>query len=99
MSDDLSSVLEVKPPLIARIPVVLDSPHSGTVYPADFQPQVSMEVVRPVEDSFVDELFPGPEHGAPMLLTGFISIRIAQWMTSQLSTSMVNTQYEPISED
>ena len=76
MSDDLSSVLEVKPPLIARIPVVLDSPHSGTVYPADFQPQVSMEEVRPGEDSFVDELFPGPEYGAPMLAAKFPRVYI-----------------------
>jgi N-formylglutamate deformylase len=39
------------------VPVVLDSPHSGTDYPADFGPAAPMQALRCAEDSFVDELY------------------------------------------
>jgi N-formylglutamate deformylase len=50
------------------VPLVLDSPHSGTEYPADFQPAVPIERLRQAEDSFVDELYrSGPQHGAVLI--------------------------------
>src|ERR1700759_5649771 len=50
------------------VPLVLDSPHSGTDYPADFQPAVPLERLRQAEDSFVDELYrSGPQHGAVLI--------------------------------
>ncbi len=55
-----------------RAPVVLDSPHSGRVYPADFGHALSVELLRRVEDAFVDELFAdAPAHGAAFLAALF----------------------------
>jgi len=50
------------------VPVVFDSPHSGSVYPTDFGFAAPVEVMRRAEDAFVDELFASaPEAGAPLL--------------------------------
>lgn len=49
-------------------PVMLDSPHSGTVFPDDFRTEVPELSLRRVQDSFVDELFSkAPDHGASLL--------------------------------
>ncbi|MEQ8601753.1 MAG: N-formylglutamate amidohydrolase [Marivibrio sp.] len=56
----------------AQAPVVLDSPHSGAVYPDGFKPRVPRRELRRVEDAFVDELFAdGPAHGAALLAALF----------------------------
>ena len=39
------------------VPVVFDSPHSGTVFPADFGSIVPERILRRVQDNFVDDLF------------------------------------------
>jgi len=55
-----------------RAPVVLDSPHSGTVYPEDFRPAVPMSALRCAEDGFVDQLYAcGPRHGATLIAARF----------------------------
>jgi N-formylglutamate amidohydrolase len=49
-------------------PVVLDSPHSGGIYPPEFQHSCPIEALRPTEDSHVDRLFEAaPGHGAALL--------------------------------
>jgi N-formylglutamate deformylase len=54
------------------VPVVLDSPHSGTEYPADFRSAQSLEALRQAEDSYVDELYGGaPERGATLIAARF----------------------------
>jgi len=54
------------------VPVVLDSPHSGSDFPSDFGAQVSEFDLRDGEDSFVDELYlPATEHGVPLLAAHF----------------------------
>ena len=56
----------------AETPLVLDSPHSGTAYPADFDFAAPFELLRRTEDAFVDELFAdAPRHGAPLLAALF----------------------------
>lgn len=61
-------VLEVRGSAAAAIPLVLDSPHSGHSFPADFDAIVSEAELREGEDCFVDELYAGgPEIGAPLL--------------------------------
>lgn len=53
-------------------PVVFDSPHSGTIYPADFGYAAPFEILRRAEDAFVDELFAdAPHHGASLLAALF----------------------------
>jgi N-formylglutamate deformylase len=50
------------------IPLVLDSPHSGTSYPADFDHVAPRLTVRQAEDTHVDELYAAaPRFGATLL--------------------------------
>ncbi len=66
------SAFRLAPPEGARVPVVLDSPHSGTEYPDDFRPAVPMSALRQAEDAFVDELYSsGPRFGATLLAARF----------------------------
>lgn len=56
----------------ASVPLVLDSPHSGTDYPEDFRAAVSLEQLRQAEDSYVDELYAsGPDVGATLITARF----------------------------
>ena len=53
-------------------PLVLDSPHSGSEFPADFDATVSEFDLRETEDMFVDELYrPAAELGVPLLAATF----------------------------
>ncbi|HLX23712.1 MAG TPA: N-formylglutamate amidohydrolase [Usitatibacter sp.] len=55
-----------------RVPLVLDSPHSGSQYPADFRSALPIEALRDSEDSFVDELYgSGPSLGATLIAATF----------------------------
>jgi len=55
-------------PRAAHTALVLDSPHSGTRFPADFNAVVSEFDLRDGEDCFVDELYrPVTELGIPLL--------------------------------
>ena len=62
----------ITPPRGRHVPLVLDSPHSGTDYPEDFRPAVPMEELRRAEDSFVDDLYSaGPALGARLIAARF----------------------------
>jgi len=53
-------------------PVVLDSPHSGRSYPAQFAFLPPLAQMRRAEDALVDELFAaGPALGAPLVAARF----------------------------
>ena len=55
-------------------PVVLSSPHSGSLYPAAFlaQSRLDAQTLRRSEDAFVDRLFaPAARNGAPMIAARF----------------------------
>lgn len=67
----------VRPPRGTPLPVVFDSPHSGTHYPADFEYAVPLRVMRGGEDAFVDELFAAaPDHGAYLIAATFARMYI-----------------------
>jgi N-formylglutamate amidohydrolase len=54
------------------VPLVLDSPHSGSEYPEDFDAAVPLELLRQAEDSFVDELYASaPSFGATLIAARF----------------------------
>ncbi len=54
------------------MPLVLDSPHSGRDFPADFDAAVSEFDLREGEDCFVDELYqPAADLGVPLLAALF----------------------------
>ena len=54
------------------IPLVFDSPHSGTNYPKEFDYACDFEDLQRAEDKYVDELFAdAPDYGAPLLSAQF----------------------------
>ena len=54
------------------VPVVFDSPHSGTNYPVDFDTVVPRLTLRRAEDTHVEALYAAaPEHGAVLIAAEF----------------------------
>ena len=65
-------VLLRRDPSTTLVPLVLDSPHSGVGYPADFRHAAPLEILRAAEDTHVDDLFgAAPTHGATLLAALF----------------------------
>jgi N-formylglutamate amidohydrolase len=55
-------------PKSAEVPLVFDSPHSGTDYPEDFDHTCPRDVLRTAEDTYVHELYAAaPEAGATLI--------------------------------
>jgi len=70
-STDLPSVSVLRPAQGA-LPIVIDSPHSGTAYPADFGYSAPFELLRRGEDLYVDRLYANaPQHGATFVAANF----------------------------
>lgn len=68
MSFSVPNVLEVLEPKTPDVPVVFDSPHSGAIYPADFNYAAPFTSMIRSEDRFVDDLYASaPEYGAALL--------------------------------
>ena len=53
----LDMILNVKGEKGQSIPLIVDSPHSGVIYPSDFNHQAEFSKLRQAEDSYVDELY------------------------------------------
>jgi len=67
-----AEMIEIRRPARVLAPLVLDSPHSGTVYPEDFDPLQPPSRYRRAEDMYVDELFSAaPDLGMPLLAARF----------------------------
>lgn len=50
------------------LPVIFDSPHSGQIYPKDFNYACDLNDLRRIEDAYVDDLFSNaPNNGATLL--------------------------------
>lgn len=65
-------VLICQKPSRQAAPLVLDSPHSGNIYPEDFNYASPKEWLEETEDTFVDLLFgSGPAQGVPLLSAQF----------------------------
>lgn len=80
MTDSLPEFLQprpgqpvvVHPPQGLALPLIGDSPHSGTAYPADFGTAVPMALLRRGEDSLVQQLWDAfPTHGATLIEATF----------------------------
>jgi N-formylglutamate deformylase len=55
-----------------EVPVVYDSPHSGTHYPDDFGVSVAQPILRMAEDTHVEKLYAAaPAHGATLIAANF----------------------------
>ena len=69
--DAISGVYTIKR-ASSPLPLIFDSPHSGTGYPADFDYSCDFETLEKAEDKFVDELFASaPAYGAHLLCAEF----------------------------
>ena len=63
MSFEIPGVLWRRDPQADEVPLVFNSPHSGSLYPEDFRFCCPLEVLRRAEDAYVDELYTAaPEH-------------------------------------
>ena len=66
------SAFTLAEPRRGHVPLVLDSPHSGTEYPEDFGCALPVDLLRQAEDSYVDELYAaGPDVGATLITACF----------------------------
>lgn len=52
-----NTILNVEGEEGQSIPLIIDSPHSGTEYPLDFNHQADFAKLRQAEDTYVDELY------------------------------------------
>jgi N-formylglutamate deformylase len=69
---EIPGVLWRRDPHAEPLPLVLDSPHSGAVYPEEFAYRCPLPALRRAEDSYVDELFEAaPAHGATLIAALF----------------------------
>ncbi|WP_313295427.1 N-formylglutamate amidohydrolase [Diaphorobacter sp.] len=74
--DDLSprpdTPVEIWLPEAGALPLVCDSPHSGTAYPADFHAALPPQLLRRGEDTHVHRLWQcAPRHGATLIAATF----------------------------
>jgi N-formylglutamate deformylase len=68
----MNAPVSLIPPRTAALPLVIDSPHSGTDYPADFGARLAGRALRSGEDTWVDRLYASaPDHGATLLAANF----------------------------
>jgi len=83
-------------------PLVLDSPHSGTVYPEDFRPVCDMATLRRAEDTHVEKLYAfAPAMGAAWIEAHFPrSYLDANRDTTELDTTLLDGPWTgPLSDD
>lgn len=72
MGPNSHSTFTFLPPVVPAIPLVCDSPHSGTRYPEDFGFSVPLAMLRSAEDTHVDALWAAlPQHGATLISADF----------------------------
>jgi N-formylglutamate deformylase len=69
---EIPGVLRRHAPAAGSLPLVFDSPHSGSIYPAEFDFRCPLPALRRAEDAYVDELYgAAPAHGATLIAALF----------------------------
>lgn len=94
-SPNKTGVVDVYAPKSPLAPVVLDSPHSGTDYPADFGYSIAMEHLRYGVDFEIDNLFgSAPTFGAWLVAARFPRSYIdPNRSTADLDTRMIDGEW------
>lgn len=85
-----------------RTPLVLDSPHSGTVYPEDFRAALALPVLRRAEDTHVEKLYAfAPELGVGWVEAHFPRIYLdANRDTTEVDATMIDGPWpDPVTTD
>lgn len=98
---DSPGVLFRHTPKTNAVPLVLDSPHSGTDYPNDFNHISNFEVLRRAEDTYIHELYAdAPEMGATLISAQFPRSYIdVNRGLDEIDTSILDGEWTgPISE-
>jgi N-formylglutamate deformylase len=68
----IPGVLFRRDPVAPEVPLVFDSPHSGTDYPDDFGYACAFATLRAAEDTHIEDLYgAAPGHGASLLAALF----------------------------
>lgn len=68
----MNDVYTLTRPDTPALPLIFDSPHSGTLYPEDFGYACDFHTLESAEDKYVDDLFQNaPAHGAALLCAHF----------------------------
>lgn len=94
-------ILFLSAPKITPIPLVLDSPHSGTTYPDDFNNVSDFQVLRRAEDTYVHELYASaPDLGATLMGAEFPRSYIdVNRGLDEIDTSIIDGHWEgPLSD-
>lgn len=93
-------------PMLTRIagttPLVLDSPHSGTEYPADFRPACELAILRRAEDTHVEKIYDfAPALGIAWIEAHFPRIYLdPNRDTTELDTSLIEGEWsDPVTTD
>jgi N-formylglutamate deformylase len=73
-------------------PLVVDSPHSGRIYPADFEFSCPLPLLRQAEDAFVDEVIAGAVEAGATLVT-------AEFPRSLIDVNRAESDIDPASLD
>ncbi|MEM9427891.1 MAG: N-formylglutamate amidohydrolase [Pseudomonadota bacterium] len=64
----MSPWVRIERPTAGSTPLVFDSPHSGSIYPADFGHSIDRLVLRRSEDAHLEEIFaPAAQHGVTLV--------------------------------
>jgi len=72
MASVIDGVLRQLEPISSPVALVVDSPHSGRVYPLDYRYTCSFDELRSAEDAYVDELCEAvPAVGGSLLIADF----------------------------
>ncbi len=73
LKDSVNGIYTVtRPDKAAPLPLIFDSPHSGRLYPPEFDHACTMDVLHRAEDNEVDILFASvPRHGGTLLCAEF----------------------------
>lgn len=74
LKDSLENIYKIFRPQDGglSLPLVFDSPHSGRIYPEDFDYACPFRLLQKAEDNYVDDLFAGaPDHGGTLLCALF----------------------------
>ncbi|POR09896.1 N-formylglutamate amidohydrolase [Diaphorobacter sp. JS3050] len=88
--------------IAGRTPLVLDSPHSGTVYPADFRAALDLPVLRRAEDTHVEKLYAfAPGLGVGWVEAHFPRIYLdANRDTTELDATLLDAPWpDPVTAD
>jgi N-formylglutamate deformylase len=55
----MTDAFRIETPIVDPVPLIFDSPHSGSIYPDDFNHAIERMTLRRSEDAHVDEIFSG----------------------------------------